>query len=82
MTKEETKDYVIQDNDLVTMTVMNHLTEIQYMRKMNSANSMLLNFRLSSTTIPTIRILLSAFIRFQTFRTKDFGKRRYLPLVA
>ena len=39
MTKEETKDYVIQDNDLVTMTVMNHLTEIQYMRKMNSANS-------------------------------------------
>lgn len=39
MTKEEKEGYVIKDGDLVTMTVMNHLTEIQYMKKMNSANS-------------------------------------------
>lgn len=33
MPKEKTDGCIIQDNDLVTVTVMNHLTEIQYLKK-------------------------------------------------
>lgn len=36
MRKEEIKDFAINDNSLVTVTKMNHITEIQYMQKRNN----------------------------------------------
>lgn len=34
--KKEVKDFVISDNSLVTLTTMNHISEIQYMQRINN----------------------------------------------